>query len=133
MMKVLTLGTFDCLHYGHIRLFERAARFGPLTAGVNSDRFVLEYKGRAAKENQQRRISNLTPGLGVERAILNDGPGIDVIRALRPDILAIGSDWLDQDYTAQLGTTAETLAELGVSVLFLPRTIGISTTELRAA
>lgn len=133
MMKVLTLGTFDLLHFGHIRLFERAARFGPLTVGVNSDRFVLEYKGRAAKENQHKRIANLTPGLGIERALLNDGPGIELIRSLRPDILAIGSDWLDQDYTAQLDTTAERLAELGVSVLFLPRTIGVSTTALRAA
>lgn len=133
MMKVLTLGSFDLLHYGHIRLFERAAKFGPLTVGVNSDRFITEYKGRAPAQNQQKRIANLTPGLGIERALLNDGPGIDLIRSLRPDILAIGSDWLDNDYTAQIGTDAERLAELGVSVLFLPRTIGVSTTELRAA
>lgn len=133
MMKVLTLGTFDCLHYGHARLLERAAEYGQLTIGVNSDRFVLKYKGRKAEQPERTRIAQLKVGMCAEYVMLNDGPGIDLIRRIRPDILAIGSDWLDNDYTKQIGTTAERLAELGVSVLFLPRTLGISTTELREA
>lgn len=131
--KVLTLGTFDLLHYGHVRLFERAQRYGPLTVGVNSDRFVEAYKGRAPEQSEQKRIANLKVGLGIDYVMLNDGPGIELIRRLRPDILVIGSDWLDRNYAKQLGTTAEQLTELNVAVLFLPRTIGISTTELRAA
>lgn len=132
MIHVLTLGCFDQLHYGHVRLFERAAKFGRLTVGVNSDRFVEAYKGRASHESESLRMRNLANGLGIHRVMLNDGPGIALIRTLRPNLLAIGSDWLDKDYAGQLGTTAEELTELQVGVLFLPRTIGISSTELRA-
>lgn len=121
------------MHYGHARLFERAAKFGPLSVGVNSDRFVLEYKGRRAEQTERTRMQQCRIGLGVEAVYLNDGGGIELIKRLRPDILVIGTDWLDKDYTGQLDTTAERLAELQVSVLFLPRTIGISTTELRGA
>ena len=46
-MRVLTLGTFDVPHYGHLRLLERAAGFGDLFVGVNSDRFIKTYKGAA--------------------------------------------------------------------------------------
>lgn len=132
-MWVLTIGTFDLYHDGHDRLLERAAWFGPVTVGVNSDRFVHRYKGRAAKQRQHERLARIRENPLVTKAALNDGPGIDLIREFKPDLLVIGSDWLDKDYTAQLGTCEEELTALGVAVLFLPRTPGVSTTELREA
>lgn len=130
-MRVLTIGTFDLLHCGHIRLFRRAAQFGELHVGVNSDRFVESYKGptREPFADRWRRVEKVGCVHGIHE---NDGPGIDLIRALMPDLLAVGSDWLDRDYLRQIGTSAEELVALDVSVLFLPRTPGISTTQLRA-
>ena len=131
MRGVLTIGTFDLFHRGHQRLLERAATFGTLFVGVNSDRFVREYKRRDAADSQDVRVRNVAALACVEQTVVNDGPGIDLIRDVSPSLLVIGSDWLPPaDYPAQLGTSAGELAGLGVAVLFLPRTPGVSTTEL---
>lgn len=130
-MRVLTIGTFDLLHHGHLRLLERAATLGDLTVGVNTDTFVQHYKHRLPAQTAAERAANLAAA-GFN-AVISHGPGIDLIRDTRPDLLAAGSDWLGRDYPAQLGTTPVELTELGVAVLFLPRTPGVSTTELRAA
>lgn len=130
-MRVLTIGTFDLLHCGHIRLFRRAAQFGELHVGVNSDRFVEHYKGRPTRDVFQVRRDQVAAIDAVRKVHENDGPGIDLIRAVMPDLLVIGSDWLDRSYLEQIGTTAEELVVLDVSVLFLPRTPGVSTTQLR--
>ena len=116
-----------------MRLFERCAAIGPLTVGVNSDRFVAEYRGAPVHDSEFRRMRNVAQIRCVLDVQLNDGPGIDLIRRLRPQVVAVGPDWLDRDYTRQIGTTADELADLGVSVLFLPRTPGVSSSELRAA
>lgn len=134
-MRVLTIGTFDHLHEGHWRLLERASDYALerwVTVGVNSDRFVAEYKG-VETQPELVRMYEVSKEVSVAEVRLNDGPGIDLIRDVQPDLLVIGSDWLDRDYTKQLGTSADELAELGVSVLFLPRTPGISSTERRLA
>lgn len=131
-MRVLTVGTFDCFHLGHERLLARAAQYGPLTVGVNSDLFMAAYKGPCA-QNENARAARVADEQGVEEVVFNDGPGIDLIREIHPDLLVIGSDWLGRDYPAQLGTTADELTDLGVAVLFLPRTPGYSSTALRAA
>lgn len=131
-MRVLTIGTFDLLHCGHVRLFRRAAHFGELHVGVNSDRFVEKYKKRSPQERLDARCRRVAAIHCVHGVHANDGPGIDLIRELMPDVLVIGSDWLDRNYLEQIGTTAEELVALDVSVLFLPRTPGISSTQLRA-
>lgn len=123
-MRVLTLGTFDLFHNGHKRLLERAATLGELTVAVNSDRFVTEYKGRPPMWEWADRAHDVSDY--AEDVVENDGPGIDVIRHVGPDVIVIGHDWLGKDYPAQLGTTADELADLGVSVLFVPRTPGVS-------
>lgn len=131
-MRILTIGTFDLFHHGHARLIDRAAHLGTVTVGVNSDQFTRAYKG-ATVEDQDQRLDRVARHPGVADVTLNDGPGIDLIRRLMPDLLVVGSDWLGRYYPAQIGTTADELASLGVAVLFLPRTPGISTTELRTA
>ena len=132
-MKVLTIGTFDTLHLGHLRLLSRAAWFGPLTVGVNTDTFVKTYKGKRPAQDQQTRLEAIRGVPDVDRAELSIGAGITMIRKEEPDLLAIGSDWLDHDYCSQLGTDREELTHLGVAVIFLPRTPGVSSTELRDA
>lgn len=130
-MRVLTIGTFDLFHMGHGRLLERAAQFGTLTVGVNSDRFTTAYKGRPAQDERVRsyRVSQHPSVAGV---LPNDGPGYDLIATHRPDLLVIGSDWLRRDYPLQLGMTVQDLEELEVGVLYLPRTPGVSTSQLRS-
>lgn len=136
--RVLTLGTFDCLHHGHIRLFERCAQLGELHVGVNSSAFVRRYKTVEPAQSQDERLWAVANGHGlsdtVVRVYLNDGPGVKLIRRLKPDLLVVGSDWEDNGYLAQIGMDEEEFfGKLGCSLLYVPRTRGVSSTALRAA
>lgn len=132
-MRVLTLGTFDLFHPGHVYLLRRAAEEGAVSVGVNSDRFVSEYKGRMPAESEEKRLKTVKACRFVEQAFINDGPGDLAIRLFKPSVLVIGSDWLDRDYLAQIDMTRAELDELRCDVLFVARQPGFSTTALREA
>src|SRR5262249_15309993 len=89
LMRVLTIGTFDLLHLGHVRLLKRAARFGELVVGVNSDRFVSEYRGRMPVDDEVKRMRYVEAIRPVSRVHLNDGPGRELIEEVAPDILVV--------------------------------------------
>lgn len=129
-MRILTIGTFDLLHDGHRGMFHRAARIGELTVGVNTDRFVTGYKGAPAQTETERLHAVAELGYA---AVLNDGPGRDLIHAKRPDVLAIGPDWLTRDYLGQIGMTDDELFGLDVVLAFVPppRQPGLSSSEIR--
>lgn len=127
-MRVLTIGTFDLLHRGHRRLFHRCREFGELTIGVNSDRFVVEYKGEPPHEHQIERLFKC--GIYATSS-LHDGRTDEFLERHNPDLLVVGSDWHVRDYLGQLGVTQEFLDDLDISVLYVPRTPGVSSTERR--
>lgn len=119
------------MHYGHIRLFQRCARFGRLTVGVNSDRFVRQYKDRSPVADENMRAATVAAVRGVHDTIVNDGPGYDLIRTVLPHLLVVGSDWHSRGYLDQIGATQQQLDDLDVAVMYLPRTPDVSTTEIR--
>lgn len=129
-MKVLTIGTFDLLHRGHIALLRRAAENGELHVGVNSDAFVNAYKGRPPVMSAGERIELLLACKYVHDATLHDGDTAKYIEKTRAKLIVIGSDWLERDYLTQLGVTEEWLNKRGISVLFVPYTQGISTSRI---
>lgn len=125
MIKVITYGTYDVLHYGHIRLLERAKALGDyLVVGITSDDYD---KSRGKINNQQslvERIQNVkNTGLADEIVIEEyEGQKIDDIKRLGIDIFTVGSDWEGKfDYLNEY-----------CKVIYLPRTEGISSTEVRA-
>lgn len=126
MKKVITYGSFDLLHYGHRRLLERAKALGDyLIVGVTSD----DYDQVRGKVNAQQPVMERVEAvraLGIADEILieeYDGQKIDDIIRLDVDIFAIGSDWAGKfDYLGEY-----------CKVVYLERTEGISSTELRAA
>lgn len=129
-MRVLTIGTFSTLHTGHRHLFARALAYGELVVGVNSDRFVAEYKGSAPIESENARMAKVAEqGFEVR---LNDGPGADLIDDVAPDMVVVGSDWADRDYLSQIAYSREQLEERGIDLLFVARLPGFSTTALRS-
>lgn len=128
---VLTIGTFDVLHFGHVAFLRQCARLGTdLVAGVNTDRFVTCFKP-APVMNQAERVHALRQLRFAAR--LNDGPGRDLIDEVRPDVLAIGSDWARKDYLAQIGVDQDWLDERKVILAYVPyvQDMPISTTEIR--
>lgn len=132
-MKVLTIGTFDLFHVGHLNLLERAAKHGDLYVGVNTDRFVTDYKGRAPVIPEAHRLRIIRAIACVQDAYLNDGRGRDLIEHVMPDCIAIGGDWHERGYLKQIDVSQEWLDRNRVTVAYVPHTPGISTTQLRAS
>lgn len=128
-MRVLTIGTWSIPHAGHAAFLSRCAQLGELIVGVNSDAFVLSYRGEPALFSQSERIE-IIKSLGYQ-AMLNDGPGRDLVSATRPDFLVVGTDWARRDYYAQIGMTQNDLDRMGIALVYLPmRPAGISASEI---
>lgn len=124
MIKVITYGTFDLLHYGHINLLKRAKALGDyLVVGVTSENYD-RYRGKLnVQQPLAERIKNvLDTGLADEVVVEEyEGQKIDDIARLHVDVFAIGSDWTGKfDYLKEY-----------CQVVYLERTRGISSTELR--
>ena len=125
MKKVITYGTYDLLHEGHIHLLERAKKLGDyLIVGVTSDDFDRRRGKINVRQPLIERIEAVkNTGLADEIIIEEyEGQKIDDIRNYNVDIFAIGSDWTNKfDYLNEYCT-----------VVYLPRTEGISSTQLRS-
>ena len=125
MKKVITYGTYDLLHYGHIRLLERAKALGDyLIVGVTADNFDLARGKINVQQSVMERIDAVrATGLADEIIVEEyEGQKIDDIRRKGVDIFAIGSDWLGKfDYLKEY-----------CDVVYLERTKGVSSSELRA-
>ena len=124
MKKVITYGTYDLLHQGHINLLRRAKELGDwLIVGVTTDKFDLERGKMNSYDNLMERIEAVKATGYADQIIIEEykGQKIDDIRKYGVDIFAIGSDW--EGYFDYLKEFCE--------VVYLPRTEGISSTLLR--
>ncbi len=124
MRKVITYGTFDLLHSGHINLLRRAKELGDyLVVGVTSDSYDKSRGKLNVKQNIIERIQNVLKLKLADEIIIEEyeGQKIDDIIKKKIDVFAIGSDWQDKfDYLKKF-----------CEVVYLERTKGISSTELR--
>ena len=124
MVKVITYGTYDLLHYGHIRLLERAKALGDyLIVGVTAEDFDKTRGKINVKQSLMERIENIrATGLADEIIVEEyEGQKIDDIHRYDVDIFTVGSDWKG---------TFDYLNEY-CQVVYLDRTEGISSTEIR--
>ena len=125
MKKVITYGTYDLIHKGHIRLLERAKAFGDyLVVGVTADNFDRARGKINVQQSLIERIENVRQtGLADEIIVEEyEGQKIDDIKRLGIDIFTVGSDWKGHfDYLNEY-----------CKVVYLDRTQGISSSELRA-
>lgn len=125
MKKVITYGTYDLLHQGHINLLRRAKELGDyLIVGVTSDSFDQGRGKLNVRNNVLERVEAVKATGYADEVIIEDylGQKIDDIQKYDVDIFAIGSDWTGKfDYLNEY-----------CKVVYLPRTEGISSTMLRA-
>ncbi len=124
MKKVITYGTYDLLHQGHINLLKRAKALGDyLIVGVTNDKFDRERGKLNVRNNVLERVDAVRATGLADKIIIEDyvGQKIDDIQKYEVDIFAIGSDWEGKfDYLKEF-----------CDVVYLPRTEGISSTMLR--
>jgi cytidyltransferase-like protein len=133
-IEVLTIGTFDGLHAGHVEFLENCAKLGQLTVGINSDSFVEAYKGKKPVFNGEQRRKALRGLSSVHNTVPNWDNGATLIKQHKPDVLAIGLDWLPpKDYFSQIDMTPEELFYLDILLAYVPplRIEGLSSSELR--
>lgn len=124
MKKVITYGTYDLLHYGHIRLLERAKALGDyLIVGVTADDFDKNRGKINVQQSLMERVEAVrNTGLANEIIIEEyEGQKIDDIRKYNIDIFTVGDDWVGKfDYLKEY-----------CQVIYLKRTKGVSSSELR--
>ncbi len=124
MTRVITYGTYDLLHEGHINLLRRAKELGDyLIVGVTSDSFDRGRGKLNVRNNVLERVDAVKATGFADEVIIEDyvGQKIDDIQKFDVDIFAIGSDWVGKfDYLNEY-----------CKVVYLPRTEGISSTMLR--
>ena len=121
---VITYGTFDVLHQGHINLLRRAKELGDwLIVGVTTDNFDMERGKLNTRDSVMKRVQAVKDTGYADEVIIEEykGQKIDDIQKYNVDVFAIGSDW--EGYFDYLKEFCE--------VVYLPRTQGISSTKLR--
>lgn len=125
MIKVITYGSYDMLHFGHIRLLKRAKALGDyLIVGVTSD----DYDKTRGKINLQQSLMERIEAVkatGIPDEVIveeYEGQKIDDIKRLDIDIFTVGSDWIGYfDYLKKY-----------CHVVYLERTQGVSSSQIRA-
>jgi choline-phosphate cytidylyltransferase len=123
--EIITFGTFDLFHIGHIKLLKRARELGNrLIVGVSSDILNIKKKQRVPVFNQDHRMQILLACKFVDEVFLEESleKKSEYVKNSGASIFVIGDDWKGKfDY---IGT------ECNVKVIYLPRTSNVSTTAL---
>ncbi len=120
---VITFGTFDVFHVGHLRVIERAATLGDrLVVGVSADELNVSKKGRAPVFSQAERLAIVAALRDVDEVFLEESLELkrEYIERFAADVLVMGDDWKGR--FDEFGDACE--------VVYLPRTPAISTTAL---
>jgi len=123
MKRVITFGTFDVLHIGHVNILERARNLGDhLTVGVSSDALNKSKKGRMPVYPQDHRMKIIRSLRFVDEVFVEESleKKREYILEHEADVLVMGDDW--EGRFDEMSDVCE--------VVYLPRTPSISTTEV---
>ncbi len=125
MKRILTYGTFDLLHYGHIRILQRAKEMGDyLVVALSTDEFNAT-KGKKAYHSYETRKKMLEAIRYVDLVIPENNweQKVQDIKDYKIDVCVMGSDWAGSDKFEYLKEYCD--------VVFLERTPGVSTTQIK--
>jgi len=124
MPTVITFGTFDLFHIGHLRIFERAADYGQrLIVGVSSDKLNYDKKAIYPTYSENDRMQIVAALQYVDKVFLEESleRKKEYIVQHKADILIMGDDWAGKfDWVKDV-----------CEVIYLPRTENISTTQIK--
>ena len=96
MKTIITFGTYDLLHVGHIRLLSRARELGDrLVVGVSSDQLNFSKKNKYPEFSQQERMEIISMIKGVDQVFLEESLELKAsyLKEYEADILVMGDDW----------------------------------------
>ncbi|WP_062078707.1 adenylyltransferase/cytidyltransferase family protein [Demequina globuliformis] len=123
MTNVLTFGTFDVFHIGHVNMLVRAADLGDhLTVGVSSDALNFSKKQRYPVYREEHRMAIVKSLACVDEVFVEESLELkgEYIKKFNADVLVMGDDWAGKfDHYREL-----------CEVVYLPRTAEVSTTDI---
>ncbi len=123
MTRVITFGTFDVFHIGHVNMLVRAAEMGDhLTVGVSSDALNFSKKGRYPVYREEHRMAIVKSLACVDEVFVEESLELkgQYIKDHAADVLVMGDDWAGKfDHWGEL-----------CDVVYLPRTAEVSTTDI---
>ena len=125
MKRILTYGTYDLLHYGHIRLLKRAKELGDyLIVALSTDEFNAT-KGKKAYHNYETRKKMLEAIRYVDLVIPEENwnQKINDVKEYHVDVTVMGGDWEGNPKFEELREYCD--------VVYLPRTEGVSTSKIK--
>lgn len=124
-----TQGTFDMFHIGHLNLLKHAKEWcDHLIVGVNADKLVEEYKNKTPVINENERAEIVRNIKGVDECfVVTTLDKMDAHKRFNYDVIFIGDDWKGN---ARWECTRVELGKIGVDLIYLPHTNGISSTAL---
>lgn len=129
--KGYTVGTYDLFHVGHLNLFRSAREYCDyLVVGVHSDEWVYQCKKRNTIIPFEERADIIRELRCVDEVVKNEG--LSKLKAWEKyhfDVAFIGDDWKGTEVWNKI---EKELNEVGVDVIYIPYTSGISTTQIRA-
>jgi len=124
--RIITFGTFDLLHVGHVRIFERARQMGDsLIVGVSTDELNFSKKQKYPTYNQFDRAEIVRSLRCVDEVFFEESLELkkDYIVQYKADVLVMGDDWKGKfDWVNDV-----------CDVVYLPRTPDISTTSIKSS
>lgn len=125
-----TAGVFDMFHIGHLNLLRQAKEHCDiLVVGINSDELVESYKHKKTIISQEQRRDIVASIRYVDKAVIvTTLDKLDAWEKYKFDALFIGDDWKGSE---RWNETETKMSEVGVDVVYLSRTRGISSTNLR--
>ena len=121
-MRVITFGTYDVFHIGHLNLIKRARALGDgLFVGVSSDKMNVNKKGRNTVYPEHERMAIIAHLRGVDGGFLEESMLLkrQYLTEHNADVLVMGDDWAGK---------FDEFKDI-CQVVYLPRTVGVSTTE----
>ena len=136
MAVVYSQGSFDILHHGHINILRKcrklAGTVGRVVVSLLTDESYTLYRGYVPALPFEDRKAVLEACMYVDQVIEGDNrKTAEEITALKPDIVVVGSDWAKKDIFAQYNVTPDFFDQNDATLIYLPYTEGISSTEIK--
>jgi glycerol-3-phosphate cytidylyltransferase len=135
-------GTFDLFHMGHVQLLAGCRKIagpdGKVIVALNPDEFVEKFKGIRPTMSLSERVAVVSACKYVDHVVVNHGWQFstmtieEVTKEWPIDFVAIGDDWAPpKDYYAQMGFTKEWFDQNDITLVYIDRNTGMSSTKIR--
>jgi glycerol-3-phosphate cytidylyltransferase len=129
-----TGGTFDLFHAGHVNFLKHCKKISDhVVVSLNTDEFIFKYKKKHPIIPYVQRELVVSSCRYVDSVIKNTGEfdSKPIILEIKPNIIAVGDDWAKKDYYSQMNFTQTWLDENEITLVYIPYTIGISSTIIK--